>query len=219
MHTFNIVDNHLENPNDIVHVFSFSNKTINVVVKTPISSAVFLIAHINQKYIIPMYFTSQSKDGNIFTCDLTLSKQCIEYLKQHPKKVISFEVSINDTLVEGNFRGSIHPQLFDSFLKESDIIKSIQDKLIKINSDIAILQQNPSAFKESEQTLYKGMVPMATGVYNEYIWDFPYNGLQKKVLEISELALNLSTQCSKLTEHINRVESKLLDHIYEEYQL
>ena len=29
MHTFNIVDNHLENPDDIVHVFSFSNKNIN----------------------------------------------------------------------------------------------------------------------------------------------------------------------------------------------
>ena len=74
-------------------------------------------------------------------------------------------------------------------------------------------------FKVPEQTLYKGMVPMATGIYNEFVWDFPFSDLRAKVLELSELVLKLSTQNTQLTERINTLEQKVNEHIYEQYQL
>lgn len=218
MEALKIIDNVLE-PVEYIIPFSLANKTINILVKAPINSSVFLTTNINGKYVIPMYFKEQTADGNIFTCDLALLNHQINYLKQRPKTILVFSISINNTKIEGEFKGSIHPQLYNSFLKEINTVKQLQDKIIELESKIAIMKVSAPGFKVPEQTLYKGMVPMSTGVYNEFIWDFPFSDLRAKVLELSGLVLNLSTQNTQLTERINTLEQKVNEHIYEQYQL
>lgn len=219
MATIKIVNNALE-AIDYIIPFSYTNKTINIVVKAPIQSSVFLNTNVNGDYNIPMFFKEQTEEGNMFTCDLTLLKTQVEYLKQHPKTVLVFKVYINNTLIEGEFRGSINPQLYNTFIKnEYNTLKQIQDELIKLNSKIAILNAPKVPFEETPKTLYKGMVPISTGVYNEYKWDFPFSDLRETVKSLSELVLNLSQQNSKLTSRLSTLEEKVNEHIYEQYQL
>jgi hypothetical protein len=63
------------------------------------------------------------------------------------------------------------------------------------------------------------MTPIATGNADEYIWDFPFVSLYNQVKELIKLNTNLAEQNANLVEKVNKLEKKLTDHIYEEYEL
>ena len=218
MESLKIIDNVLE-PVEYIIPFSLANKTINILVKAPINSSVFLTTNINGEYVIPMFFKEQTADGNIFTCDLTLLKHQIDYLKQHPKTILAFTISINSIDIEGEFKGSIHPQLYNSFIKDSNTIKQLQDKLIDLESKIAFMNTKAPDFKVPIQTLHKGMVPMATGVYNDFKWDYPFSNIRALTLELSQLVNDISRQHKELITRVNALEQKVNEHVYEQYQL
>lgn len=218
MLTLYITDNKLE-PVEYIIPFSLSNKTIDIMVNAPMISHIYLTTDINGKYNLPMYFKNATPEGNVFTCELGFLKYQIDYLKEHPNKVLEFTITINNSTVEGTFKGTVHPQLYSSFITDANIIKTLQDKILELNAQIKIAQISAPAFDKTEQTLYKGMVPIATGLGNSYVWDYPFNDMRLKLLEITSLVTNLATQNTKLTERINDLETKLLNHLYEEYQL
>lgn len=213
-----IVENQLSEL-ESVQVITFSNKTISLVVDAPMQALITLKTNIDGDCFIPLQFIETLPEGNKFIGDLVFTNPQINYLKAHPKKVLSFTVEINNEAAKGSFKCHIHPQLIDQFSTNTSLLYEIYTRYNKLVADLYKEKFSNPQYQQAEQPLGRGMVPVATGVGNEYKWDYPLNNIRERVLALSQLVLNLSEQNTQLTNRVNELESKVNEHVYEQYQL
>ena len=213
-----VIDNQLEPIENVIPI-TISNKTVELAAHLPVNASIYLKTNIHGEYYSPFGFVRTEEDFNIFSCSIVLLNNQVQYLKQKPTKAIKFEVVVNDALVEGSFKCSVHPQLLDTFSVNANVIKELQDKYTQLYADFYKDKYESPKFDKDSQPLAKGMVPVATGVGSEYNWDYPLDNLREHVIKLSQLVLDLSEQNSQLTKRVNELEVKVNEHVYEQYQL
>ena len=74
----------------------------------------------------------------------------------------------------------------------------------------------------TEAELQKGAVPVATGYGNTYVWDYPnliIKDLLEKMKKSSEILIDLSEQNKYLVNKVSELETKLNNHLNEQYIL
>ena len=217
---FEIRNNKIVSDTSAVLGLTKLNNKISVLTDAPIDSVIFLkINGFKNEYVIPMYIERTEETGHIFSCEILFTSSQIDFINSNPKQVYNCSFEINRSNVEGSFKFTIYSVKFAYQNKTNlDIIGQIVKDLAEIKSYIYVNN------KTETNTLFavdiaKGMVPIATGIGNEYKWDYPLVNVYDKLKDLSKLVLDLSEQNTQLVQRINELETKINDHVYEQYVL
>ena len=218
---YQVKDNVIVTDTSAIIPISNTHNKISVVVKAPISSVVFLtIKGFQKPYIIPLFFVRTSEEGNIFSESIRFLLEHIKYIGEHPNKVYKGTLSIDGIPVEGTIKFMVNSmKIAQNNKQDNDVLVNLTKEYAKLRSEIYMLKKTYPKISKSPVDLKKGMVPVATGSSNEYVWDYPLTRLHTQVKELIKLNKELADQNAKLVEKVNELEKKLTDHIYEEYEL
>lgn len=204
--------------NDLIikeQVFCINTKhdRIEVIGKIPISSRVFCIVECGfNKYDFPLMYKETLTEGNVFSSVFFLDDNFLNNYRLNNTEC-NFYIKVNNCILNNKQALSISPKVSsnnsifkDSILKE---INSLKQDLVAYKSPAII----------PNQSIKKGMVPVATGLGNMYVWDFPFSDLHNKLTKVIELETEIANCISDLTKRVNELETKILDHIYESYNI
>lgn len=218
---YQIKDNAIITDTSAIVSISNTRNKISVVVEAPISSVVFLtIKGFKKPYVIPLFFVRTSEEGNIFSESIQFLLEHIKYIGEHPSKVYEGTLSVDGIPVEGTIKFMVNSmKVALNNRQDNDTLVKLTKEYAKLKSEIYMIKKTYPKFNKSTVDLRKGMVPVATGSDNEYVWDYPLGTLHSQVKELIKLNKELAEQNSKLTEKVSELEKKLTDHIYEEYEL
>lgn len=218
---YHIKDNVIVENTEAIIAISNNNNKMSIVAQVPLSSSVFLTLHgFKRPYTIPLLYSQTKKEGHVFTGDIKFLLEHIQYINDNPKQVYKGTIIINNIEVQKHFKfviSSITVAL--SNRQDNDALINLTTEYAKLRADLITFKKSYPRIKLPVTELRKGMIPIATGDGNEYIWDFPFISLYNQVKELIKLNANLAEQNANLVEKVNELEKKLTDHIYEEYEL
>lgn len=203
----------------ILSITKLNNK-ISILSDIPINSVVFLkIQGFKNEYIIPMYIEKQESDGYIFSCRVLFTSEQLDFINANPRQVYECSFEINGSSIDGSFKFTIYSVRFANQIKSNlDTLGHIMKDLAELKSDIYVTNKRETKSLIAVD-IAKGMVPVATGIGNEYKWDYPLANVYDKLKDLSKLVYDLSEQNTQLVQRINELETKINDHIYEQYVL
>lgn len=216
---FEIRDNTIITDTSVVLGITKLNNDISILTDAPIDSVVFLkIIGFKNEYIIPMYVEKTESNGHVFSCKIMFTNEQLDFINEHPKQVYECSFKINKSIISGSFKFTIFSTKFAYQNKNSlDVVQQLIAEFVQLKSMIYKLNKGQSQLPIATPDISKGMVPVATGINNEYIWDYPLSNVYNKLKSLSELVVELAEQNTQLANRLNELEVKLNEHLYEQY--
>ena len=218
---FKIFNNQIVDGYKAVMPINGVNNTIEIISNIPVDSVVFIeIEGFKETMTIPLYITRTENEGNVFSAQIYFTNSQVDYIKKNPKQVYTGKFIINNNHIEGDFYMTVNPQhvvylnkFINNYIPLIKEISSMRAELYKI----AKQQYTKEPIDHSD--LKKGTVPVATGVGNQYTWDYPLQQVETKLQQLSEIVKELSAANQQLTNEVSVLKQHVLDHIYEEYDI
>lgn len=218
---FKVSENQItENLKSLMSISGINN-TIELVSKIPFNSAVFLtIDGFKEQMTIPLYIIREEIEGNVFSAQILFTNSQVDYIKANPLQIYTGKFIINNNHVDGEFYMTINPQhvaylnkVVNNYIPIMQEVARLRAEIYKSNKE----KQNTNF--ESPYDFREGTVPVATGIGNTYIWDYPLSQVETKIKQLSEIVKELSEANRQLTNEVSVLKQHVLDHIYEEYDL
>lgn len=195
------------------------NNRIEIVANLPINTPMYLIINgFKKPYHIPFNFSSVSKDGNHFYVRIILTDAQIDKLRTNPTTQLSGKILINNFEIPGEFKITYNTQLLP-YMRGNSVIASLVKDIADLRKEIYALSKTYPKFTPAQYDMPKGVIPVATGVGNEYTWDYPLKDVHVLLTKMSTIIAELSEQNKALTNRLNDLEQDVHDHIYEQYKL
>ncbi len=222
MINLNIQDGVLLNAPDNIIFINKNNNYIQVKSNSNSSKTIYLvITGFLKDYYVPLYFQQKDTDANIFENQIQFKQENITYIKKYPNKIYNCYFKIDDIIIDGTFK--INIMLSDIVINEQqDIIIDLQNKYNDLQATLKNFMLTYPTINVTDAVLQKGAVPVATGYGNTYVWDYPkliIKDLTDKVKKLSEIVVDLSEQNKHLTTKISELETKINNHVNEQYML
>lgn len=210
---FEIKDNSLITKEQVFCIKTKHDK-IEVIGEIPISSRVFCIAKCGMNtYSFPLMYKETTNTGNVFSSIFFVDDGFLNHYRLNENAECCFSIKVDNCLLENTQKLSISPRVSanNSIFKDS-ILKEINS----LKQDLVAFKSNTL---ETNTNMKKGMIPIATGLGEEYLWDYPFSDLHNKLVKTIELEKQIAECISDLTKRVNDLETKILDHIYESYNI
>lgn len=215
----NVKEKKLRNES-VIYKVSKSNNEIILTADIPTDAAVFIKSNIGTELIIPLYLKQISSEGNIFTGNILFNYEHINYIKKHPLDVYNLFIVVNKEVLEGSVKFTIPSVRLATYNKpELDLFLKLSNDLNKLSADLYKTKKEYPKFMPSKIDLNKGMIPVATGVGNEYKWDYPFDSITKYLKNTIEIVNSLSCKYDALLDRVNDLNKQIIDHIYEGYNV
>lgn len=219
---FKIFNNQIVEGLKSVMPISGINNTIEIVSNIPMNSVVFIeIDGFKETMTLPLYISREELDGNVFSGQILFTNAQVDYIKSNPKQVYTGKFIINNTHIDGDFYMTINPQHVDYLSKTVNNYIPLITEISKLRAEIYKFQKSAQVTSSLNipEDLRAGTVPVATGVGNQYSWDYPLSNVETKLKQLSEIVKELSAANQQLTNEVSVLKQHVLDHIYEEYDI
>lgn len=195
------------------------NNKVEIVANIPANSSIYLvISGFKKLYYIPFNFDSVTEEGNHFYTRIIFNDSQIDKLRTNPDIKLFGKVLINNSEIPGEFNITYNVQLLP-YMRGNSVIASLVKDIAELRKEIYVMSKKYPKFEPTQFDLPKGVIPVATGVGNEYTWDYPLKDVMVLLSKMSTIISELSEQNKALTTRVNELEQEVHDHIYEQYKL
>lgn len=195
------------------------NDKIEIIANIPSNAALYLvITGFNKPYYIPFNFDGVSKEGNHFYTKIIFNDAQIDKLRVKPDTKLFGKLVVNNSEIPGKFKITYNTQLLP-YIKGNSVIASLVKDIAELRKEVYTISKKYPKFTPTQYDMPKGVIPVATGVGNEYVWDFPLKDVHVVLTKMSTIIAELSEQNKALTERVNQLEQEVHDHVYEQYKL
>lgn len=198
------------------------NNIIEVVGKYPISSIVYCYVNgYTTELKFPLVASELTDNGYKFKGAVILHKKCLDYIRDNPDKEFTFTFKVNNEPIVGKQKFVID---YESALRYVMNIPDMYTMLLKTVNQISTKLEhyvNGTVQNNSFSTtgIAPGMIPYTVNASGDYVWDYPFIKEKEAVKEALSLLQGISEQLVTLNERLHKVEQKLNNHIYQEYDL
>lgn len=195
------------------------NNKIEVVANVPSNTTLYLvITGFKKPYHIPFNFSGTTKEGNHFYTRIIFNDAQIDKLRVSPNTPLCGKLLLNNLEVPGEFKITYNIQLLP-YMRGNSVIASLVKDVAELRNELYSISKKYPKFTPTRYDMPKGVIPVATGVGNEYVWDYPLKDVNVLLSKMSTIIAELSEQNKVLTERVNELEQEVHDHIYEQYKL
>lgn len=188
--------------------------TIDVVGEIPIASNV--MCHITgpfNEYSFALNYKETTDEGNTFSSPFIIDDNSLKIQKLNSESACYFYITINGVIIDNKQLITISPKLIST--ADRQIVYLIKE----VNTLKQELKTQIASFKTTEANIKKGMVPVATGVGDGFVWDYLFDNVTKNVEDLAKLMTKTSEALDALTKRVNDIEEKLHNHMYENYYI
>lgn len=216
-----IIDGILET-NDTPIVISSINNTLEVVGKYPATSTVYCyITGYTEEYKFPLVYNDQTDEGNIFKGHYIIHRRLADYMNSHKDKTFTIKFMFDNEPIEGEQKILINYISVIAYLNTlPDPVTQIMETVNKLSVKIDSYINNRARVESLKKPIAKiGMSPIAVDNVGHYVWDYPFAKEKEYIKVISKTLAEMSEELKKLNERVTSLEQKVLDHIYETYEL
>lgn len=195
------------------------NDKIEVIADIPSNATLYLvITGFKKPYHIPFNFNGATKEGNHFYTRIILNDAQIDKLRVNPNTLLYGKLLVNNFEIPGEFKITYNVQLLP-YIRGNSVIASLVKDVAELRNELYSVSKKYPKFTPTQYDMPKGVIPVATGIGNEYVWDYPLKDVHIVLSKMATIISELSEQNKALTTRVNELEQKVHDHIYEQYKL
>lgn len=206
------------NVEDSVYVIKSDKDDIELKGIIPVYSYVTLrVVADDYTIVVPMEFKTVEDELTTFKTKLYLTDFDINKLIKSSK--IYLRLFINQAVIPGKINLDIHPGSIARCKTNNESV------LIPLSKDLICMKARLDSYMnqnykfDKTNVVKKGMVPVATDSFGNYVWDFPFNATEKIVSELTQLVARQAGQITNLINRVTELETQVLDHINESYYI